>query len=274
MQPLSVVIVCRNAEKVIGKTLRSLEGLSDDIIVYDSGSTDGTQQQAIRFNVRIFNGSWDGFGPTKQKAISLARHDWILSLDADEAIDEELKKNILGLTLSDKARIYDLAFKNYFGRKHLKFGEWGHDHHYRIFNRQEVGWNDALVHEQLVTASPLVCQKLKGYVLHFTAEDVHLYRIKLLRYAQLCAEKYHRAGKKPPIWKKWVSPLFSFVQNFIFRLGFLDGVAGFRCALLNAGYTFNKYDHLNALWKNDRLSLPALRKYDSHRNAKSTFTNS
>ena len=83
MQPLSVVIICKNEADIIGTSLQSLEGITDDIIVYDSGSTDGTRETARKFPVQLHEGSWEGFGKTKTKAIRLAKYDWILSLDAD-----------------------------------------------------------------------------------------------------------------------------------------------------------------------------------------------
>ena len=127
MQSLSVVIVCKNEADVIGKTLQSLQGLTDDIVVYDNGSTDDTITIARQFPVSVYQGIWEGFGKTKNKAIALAKHDWILSLDADEAIDEELKNSLLALSLNNEKIMYEIKFKNFFGDKWLKYGEWGNE---------------------------------------------------------------------------------------------------------------------------------------------------
>src|SRR6185436_12350464 len=143
MQKLSVVIVCRNGAKVIEETIKSFSGLTDDVLIYDNGSTDGTQAIVKKTGAKLFEGDWEGFGKTKNKANALAKYDWILSLDADEAIDEELKKNLLGLDLSDEIRVYEARFKNFLGNKWLRFGEWGNDKHTRLFNRQKVKWDDA-----------------------------------------------------------------------------------------------------------------------------------
>ena len=115
MQSLSVVIVCRNGAAVIGQTIKSFSGLTDDIIVFDNGSSDGTQQIVKQTPAKLFEGGWEGFGKTKNKANALAKYDWILSLDADEAIDEELKSNLLGLDLSDEMKVYEIRFKNFLG---------------------------------------------------------------------------------------------------------------------------------------------------------------
>ena len=153
MQKLSVVIACKNAANVIGETLKSFAGLTDDILVYDNGSTDGTQEIVKNHGAKLVEGGWEGFGKTKNKANALATYDWILSLDADEAIDEDLKRNLLGLDLADELNVYEFRFKNFLGNKWLRFGEWGNDKHIRLFNRKKIKWNDAEVHESLILQS-------------------------------------------------------------------------------------------------------------------------
>ena len=147
---LSVVIVCKNGANVIGETIKSFSGLTDDILVYDNGSTDDTKDIVKQSNARLVEGSWEGFGKTKNKANALAKYDWIFSLDADEAIDEELKENLLKEALDDEKKVFEFKFKNFLGSKWLRFGEWGNDKHIRLFNRMEIKWNDAEVHESLL----------------------------------------------------------------------------------------------------------------------------
>ncbi len=251
MQKLSVVIICKNNAAVIGRTLQSFAGLTDDIVVYDNGSTDGTQEVARQNGGKLFEGAWEGFGITKNKANALAKYDWILSLDADEAIDEELKQSLLGLSFADENLVYNLLFKNFVGDRYLKYGEWGRDHHNRLFNRKLVKWNDAPVHEQLIIPASMNTERLKGYVLHRTAESFDQFEKKMIGYAALNAEKYFKQGKKPWWGKRWLSSLFSFLQNYIFRLGFLDGSDGYTCARITAKYTFLKYKKLEELVKNN-----------------------
>src|SRR4026207_2533651 len=125
MQKLSVVIVCKNGANVIEETIKSFTGLTDDILIYDNGSNDGTQEIVKLSNARLVEGSWEGFGKTKNKANALAKYDWILSLDADEAIDEELKENLLKQDLADETKGFEFKFKNFLGNKWLRYGEWG-----------------------------------------------------------------------------------------------------------------------------------------------------
>ncbi len=247
MQSLSVVIVCKNESAIIGKTLQSLQGLTDDIIVYDNGSTDNTVEIARRFPVTVQEGPWEGFGKTKNTAIGLATYDWILSLDADESIDDELKNTLLASSFTNDSMVYEINFKNFFGDKWLKYGEWGNDKHIRLFNRKKVSWNEVPVHEVLVLPEGTEVGKLKGSILHYTATDPEKYKSKLFKYAELNAVKYFEQGKKAGAFKKYAAAFFSFVQNYIFRAGFLDGKAGYLCAKMSAGYTFLKYAKLREL---------------------------
>jgi len=247
MQKLSIVIICKNPEGVIGKTLQSFAGTTNDIVVYDNGSTDGTEEIVKKYGANLFNGTWEGFGKTKNKANSLAKYDWVLSLDADEAIDDELKESLQNLPYGNEKTVYEIRFKNFVGDKYLKYGEWGRDKHIRLFNRSDIRWNEAGVHEQLIIPDNIQVKKLKGYVLHRTAENFKEFENKMKKYAALNAEKYFKDGKQAWWGKQWLSAAFSFVQNYFFRLGFLDGKDGFTCARISASYTFLKYAKLREM---------------------------
>jgi glycosyltransferase involved in cell wall biosynthesis len=247
MQSISTVIVCRNEEDVISKTLNSLRGLTDDIVVYDNGSTDNTRILVQQYGANLFDGSWEGFGKTKKKAVSLAKYDWILSLDADEALDEELKQSLLQLQFSDTETVYEIRFKNFFADKYLRYGEWGGDKHIRLFNRRSVNWDESLVHEKLVLPAGIKIKKLKGFVLHQTVRDVKEYAEKTMHYAFLNASKYFLSGKKSSRLKIVIAPVFGFIKYYIIRLGFLDGWEGFICARMTSFYIFLKYEKLREL---------------------------
>ncbi len=254
MQALSIVIVCKNEADIIGQTLRSLQGVTDDIIVYDTGSTDTTIEIVKQFSVQLHQGGWEGFGKTKNKANALAKYDWILSLDADEAIDEELKRSLLNQGLHYE-KVYEIKYKNFLGDKYLKHGEWGNDKHTRLFNRTVINWNDAPVHEQLVIPAGTITHMLSGYVLHRTMKDINDYALKMVNYAMLNAEKYYRQGKQASWFKMRLAPGFSFFNHYILRAGFLDGHAGYVCARMTAYYTFLKYARLKELNKKEKIGV-------------------
>ena len=247
MQLLSVVIVCKNEADVIGRTLQSVEALTDDIVLYDNGSIDGTQDIARAHSAKVFEGNWEGFGKTKKKGVELARYDWVLSIDADEVIDEGLKQSLLDLNLSNENFVYEIEFKNFFGTKHLRYGEWGSDKHIRLFNRRKVNWNEASVHEQLELDSDIRVLPLKGYILHKTVKDISEFTRKITQYALLNASKYHQEGKRSSWLKLYLGPFFAFAKYYFFQLGFLDGWEGFVCARMTAFYTFLKYARLREL---------------------------
>ena len=249
----SVVIICKNEAAAIGPVLQSVQHLTDDVLVYDNGSTDNTEAVVSSYpNARFYKGAWQGFGKTKQTATALARHDWILSLDADEAVDETLQQQLTNLAFDNPKTVYNLAYKNFLGTRHVKWGEWGRDKHIRLFNRQHTNWNDAPVHEELVLPKDAVIKKLGGHILHYTIKDTAEYSSKVTRYALLNAEKYFSRNKKATWIKLYLSPTFAFVKYYFLMLGFLDGWAGLVCARMTAFYTFLKYARLYELQQQER----------------------
>jgi glycosyltransferase involved in cell wall biosynthesis len=249
MQKISVVIVCKDEEDEIGRTLQSLAGLTDDIVVLDNGSTDNTKNIVRELGARLEEESWEGFGKTKNKATRFAKYDWILNLDADESIDKELKNALLNLPLQDDDEVFEIKFKNFFGYTYLRFGEWGSDRHIRLFNRRNVNWNEAIVHEGLIFAPGIRIKKLKGFVLHYTVKNKAEFAAKMQKYGLLNAEKYAREGKRSSWLRIYLAPVFTFLKYYVFQLGFLDGRAGFICAKMSSYYTHIKYARLMELNK-------------------------
>src|SRR6202012_540748 len=149
MVPVSVVIITKNEAGDIGRCIQKAQLISDDIVVVDSGSTDNTRQLAVAAGGRLYERPWDGYGANKDKGISLAKYDWILSLDADELPDDTLIATLHQLSFNNSTVVYDLKFRSWFGEKPLRFGSWGRDHHTRLFNRTLVKWTETLVHETL-----------------------------------------------------------------------------------------------------------------------------
>lgn len=249
----SIVIVCKNEAGVIRHLLDSAQRITDDVVVYDNGSTDETLSIVKQYkNVKLHQGSWEGFGKTKQRATALAKWDWILSLDADEALDETLQQELATLSLTDPTMAYNIRFKNFLGGKQLRWGEWGFDTHIRLFHRAHVSWNDAQVHEQLLVPKNTNIKMLRGHVLHRTVKDVVVYSRKVTHYALLNAEKYHARGKQATFVKRYIAPAFTFLKFYVFMLGFLDGWEGLVCARMTAYYTFLKYARLHELHNFDK----------------------
>ena len=250
--PLSVVIITKNEAHIIGTTLQSLQGLTDDFIIVDSGSTDATIEVCKKFNATIIETTWDGYGQNKNKGIDEAKYNWILNLDADEAIDAELKAAIMQLQLNDEETVYNCKFKNFFCNKWIRFGEWAGDKHVRLFNRNKVRWNTAAVHEGLMLGNKTKVVMLPGNILHYTTQHIDEYIGKTIAYARLNAQKYQLQGKQASFFKLRMAPGFTFFQHYILRLGFLDGWEGYLIAKTTAWYTFLKYSFLKEMNKNSK----------------------
>jgi glycosyltransferase involved in cell wall biosynthesis len=249
MCPVSVVIITRNEADIIGKTLQTISGFTDDLVIVDSGSTDETLSIAASFNCHIIETNWQGYGPTKNIGIDAAKYDWILSLDADEIPDQKLLTEIRSIDFSAVGKAYDLDFKTYFGEKQIRFGEWGIDHHVRLVNRNRIRWSDDEVHEEWLMPNDVTVEKLKGAVHHYTIKNAVDLKKKFIGYAELNAIRYH-GNNRSSSFRLWGSPAFSFLQNYFLKLGFLDGYEGFTIAKLSAYYTWLKYYRLKQLNKN------------------------
>ena len=241
MIPISVVIITKNEAASIASCIKAAKLISDDIVVVDNDSTDDTVRIATILGCRVYHEFWDGYGANKNKGAGYARHDWILSLDADEVPDEDLIRSLRELDLNSPEIVYDIPFITYFGKKPIRFGSWGRDHHIRLFNRKLVRWTEPPVHEKLILPSIVSVKKLKGHLHHYSVKDSAECHNKNLYYARLSAEKYLLNGKKAGWVKLHLSPLFHFVKNYVVFLGFLDGREGWEVARMISRHTRMKY---------------------------------
>lgn len=247
--PVSAVIITKNEAHIIGTTLKSLAGVVQEIVIVDSGSTDETVTICKSLGALVIETTWDGYGANKNKGIDAAAHDWILNIDADEALDETLRQSIQQVHLQNENTVYEFNFRNFFCGKWIRFGEWAGDKHVRLFNRKKVKWNSAAVHESLSIDSDTVAVQLKGNILHYTTKDLDEYISKTVAYAKLNAQKYFAQGKKAGFFKLRIAPGFTFFQHYVLRLGFLDGWEGYLIAKTTGWYTFLKYSFLKELYR-------------------------
>ena len=242
--PLSAVIISKNAATQIGGCLASL-AFADEILVVDSDSSDGTADLARAAGARVIAKEWLGFGPQKQFAVEQAKHDWVLCLDADERVSEALRASITAELAEPRATAYDMARCNRFMGHWLRHGEGYPDWSLRLFDRRHARWSNDPVHEKvLANARPA---RLSGDLLHDSAESLDSYLAKQNRYTTLQAEAMHAAGKRAGVGQLLLSPLARFIKFYVFRLGFLDGLAGLVHITIGCMNSFNKYAKLLAL---------------------------
>jgi glycosyltransferase involved in cell wall biosynthesis len=229
---ISAVIITKNEVAKISNCLQSLHTVTDDIIVIDSGSVDGTIQKAEHLGARVFETIWKGFGSTKNFGNLKAKYDWILSLDADEVLSTELRKELINL-VPENGNIYAIDRKNIYLGKEIKFSGWSPDWVYRIFNKNEAQWNDNLVHEKLESQDDSKIIKLKGKLIHHSYLTLEDHKSKIERYASLRAQTWITKAKDPGFFKRYFGPSWKAFKSYILDLGFLDGKAGWRIANMN-----------------------------------------
>lgn len=244
-QRLSVIIITKNEADRIERCLAPISGWADEIIVLDSGSADETVAICRRYTERVEVTDWPGFGKQKQRALDRARGDWVLSLDADEEVSEELKREIDLILTRRHAHFsaYRLPWTTIaFGRR-LLFGAWSRAP-LRLFLRGSARFTDAEVHEKLVLSAGRHAGRLEGPLYHRVFRDLDHAREKLGRYARLQAGVRRRRGRRVgPFGPAWRGA-WNFVANFLLRGAFLDGRAGFTMSRLYARYTYDKYRRL------------------------------
>lgn len=257
MVPVSVVIITKNEAEMILRSISMAKLITDDIVIIDNNSSDNTEQIARANGCRIYQENWDGYGANKNKGITRAFYNWILSIDADEIVDLKLVTALHQLDYDDPNIIYDINFRTYFGNKRIRFGSWGRDHHTRLFNRQLVKWKETPVHETLLLPSGIIKKKLNGHIDHYSVKDGDECRAKALHYAGLSASKHHIAGKTAGFIKLYLSPCFNFLRNYFLYLGLLDGRQGWIIAKNTAKHTWMKYYLLNQLVQADKRNTYA-----------------
>jgi glycosyltransferase involved in cell wall biosynthesis len=245
--PLSVAIITLNAAGQLGPCLASV-GFADEVVVVDSGSTDGTQELATRHGARVVPREWMGFGRQKQHAVAAARNDWVLCLDADERVTPRLERSIRAALAGGRYHAWRVARRNRFLGRWLAHGEGYPDWTLRLFHRAHASWSNDEVHESVLTTTEI--GRLDGDLLHDSAEDVATYMAKQHRYSTLHAEALYKQGVRAGYWRLAASPLMRFVKFYILRLGFLDGGPGFAHIVIGCNNTFHKYLKLIELGRN------------------------
>jgi len=249
MLPISIVILSKNEELNIARCVNSVKGLTAEILVIDSGSTDKTIPLAISSGAKVIDEIWKGYSETKNIGNEHAAHDWILSLDADEEMNPELRSAIESIFSKEiKVRMaFCVRRKMVYCGKVLHHGSQSWEYRKRLFNRQTAHWNHNDVHEDLDFSVPMKIKKLKGFLWHHSYNTSEEHRERLEKYAQMSATQLSKKGKKATFIKRYLSPAFGFIKNFIFKGGFLDGKKGFQFALNEMWYVKRKYQLLKAL---------------------------
>lgn len=242
---ISGVVITLNEERNIERCIKSMQDVCDEIIVLDSYSTDTTKAICEDLNVRFIEKEWLGYSASKNYANSLAKHDYILSIDADECLSEELKDSIKQHKDKGLSNAYSLnRLTNYMGTWVRHCG-WYPDKKVRLFPK-DVLWEGAYVHEELNLKDYSV-QELSGELHHYSYYDTKDHRARADKYSVLTAQKMNAKGKKAGPLKPYISAIAKFISVYFIKLGFLDGKAGWNIARISAASNIVKYKELRRL---------------------------
>jgi glycosyltransferase involved in cell wall biosynthesis len=249
MAAISAVIITYNEERNIARCLSSLEGVADEIVVVDSFSADRTAGIAKEFNARVITHAFEGYIEQKNYACGQATHDYVLSLDADEALDEVLKQSILRIKDHPQATAYAFNRLTSYCGKWIYHCGWYPDRKLRLFDRRACRWGGVNPHDKLeFTGGHGKTVHLEGNILHYSYYTVAEHHAQTDRFTTIAARALYEKGVRPGIVKLYLSPVAKFLKDYFINLGFLDGYYGFTICRISARATYMKYTKLKRLY--------------------------
>jgi len=248
MPSLSAVIITYNEEKNIGRCIESLLGIADEIVVVDSYSADRTKEICERYPVRFIHHSFENYIVQKNYANNLAECDYILSIDADEELSEELIQSLrTWKALSDVADAYTINRRNNYCGRWIRYSGWYPDRKIRLWKKSRGKWGGPIPHEIVLMEEDSRVSHLHGDLLHRSYTNIEEHRVRTEQYARMAALSMHRNGIPYNYFRTVYKPAARFIKHYIVKLGFLDGREGFRIARMMAREVRLKYRLLKDL---------------------------
>jgi glycosyltransferase involved in cell wall biosynthesis len=236
---LSVIVITKNEAASIGACLSSV-AWADEIVVVDSGSTDETETICRQYTDNFYSADWPGFGPQKNRALGLVTGEWVLSLDADERVSPELRREMEAALTNPKTRTaFAIPRRSSYCGKFLRHGGWWPDHVTRLFRRGSARFSDDLIHERIIVDGSL--GRLRHPLLHEAFGDLEEVLETVNRYSTIGARMMEEQGRRGTLARAILHGLWSFFQTYLVRAGFLDGREGFMLAVSNAEGTYYRY---------------------------------
>ncbi|MDI1244928.1 MAG: glycosyltransferase family 2 protein [Rhodoferax sp.] len=242
---LSVIVITRNEQANIVDCLRSVD-FADEIIVVDNASSDDTVELARHAGAHVHQTQdWPGFGPQKNRALAFATGDWVLSMDADERVTPELRKEILEVISSEKAPdCFSIPRLSWFCGRFVRHSGWRPDYVDRLFKAGTAQFSPDLVHEKLLHAGR--ARVLENSLLHYSHRNFSDVLTKIDRYSTASAQQALARGKRSSVLGAVGHGFWAFVRTYVFKAGFLDGEHGLALAIANAEGSY--YRHIK-LWR-------------------------
>ena len=239
MKPtLSIIIVAKNEAINIADCIKSAT-FADEVLVFDSGSTDDTVKLAKASGAKVFSVDWPGYGPQQNRAIAASTGDWIYSIDADERLTPELADEILDAINKAEFEVFDVARSSLFITKFMRHSGWWPDRTRRLFKRHSAQFTTHEIHANL--SSTQAIGHLKQHMIHFSYRNMHDVLEKMNRYSSGSARDLKAKGKKGSLKSAIAHGIWAFIRTYFIKLGFLDGAEGFMVAVLNAESSYYKH---------------------------------
>ncbi len=241
---LSVILITKNEEASIGRALQSVSW-ADEIIVVDSGSSDSTTEICRERGAKVLvTDDWPGFGPQKNRALDLSSGQWVLCLDADEWLTDELSEEVKRVVQggADSAAAYRIPRRSSFCGRFMRHSGWRPDYVVRLFRRGEARFSDDAVHERVIVEGKT--GTLREPILHETFVDLDEVLAKMNHYSSAAAQEMHKKGKKVRLSAAVLRAVWAFARTYFLRGGFLDGREGFMLAVATAEGTYYRYAKL------------------------------
>lgn len=240
---LTVALIVHNEQDRLPATLLKVHDIASEIVIIDSESTDHTVAIAQAFNAKIHTQKFVNYVEQKNALLPFCTQDWILFLDADEVLNDELKQAIVQVIKENRQEAFEINRLTFYLGKLLKHA-WQPNYRLRLVRRDsQPRWEGDIVHESLACNAAKI-ERLPGYIIHYSYRDVNDHFARTVRYAKMSAQSYIRRNKRASLLKIIFSPTFSFIKLYFIKLGFLDGRAGLVAAWSAFVYTFLKYVYL------------------------------
>jgi len=250
MNKISAVIITFNEEKNIERCLASLSGVVEEIIVLDSFSTDKTQEICKKFNIRFEQHLFDGHIQQKNRVMNMARNDYVLSLDADEFLSENLKKSILEEKKTLNYDAYYFNRLNFYCGQPIKHGAWYPDKKIRLWNRNSGKWGGKNPHDTIILQDTKNKRYLNGDLMHYSFSSINQHIDQINKFSLIKAQNDFAKNKKPSFFKIILKPIYKFFIAYFLRLGLLDGFYGYVIARNSMHAEFLRHVKLKELYKN------------------------
>lgn len=251
---ISATIITYNEEKNIARCIESLLPIIKDIIVVDSYSTDNTESICKKYPIQFIKNTFKGHIQQKNYAITLAKNDVILSLDADEAIDEKLQKSILNLKNNFKKDGYLIQRYNNYCGQWINHSDWNPDKKLRIFHKEKAYWGGINPHDQIIMKPGSNIGVLSGQILHWVHRTHEEHKAKTENFSTIASKEYYKLGRNSSLLDIIGRPIWIFTRSYIIRMGFLDGKNGLILCLFSAKTTYLKYLKLRKLIKQNKVN--------------------